>query len=122
MLDELRANIRRAALALIIGFVVVAGALGYWQVWRTDLAHDAANPRVAQERLEEPRGRIVDRTGQVLAASSSTAHSRSSAIVSGDRHTSAYPAGAPKRSSASPNARATAMCSSTSARYLRGSA
>jgi penicillin-binding protein A len=73
MLDDLRANVRRTALALVVGFVVVAGALGYWQVWRAaELADDPANPRVAQVRLEEPRGRILDRTGQVLAASEST--------------------------------------------------
>ncbi|HEY3061849.1 MAG TPA: penicillin-binding protein 2 [Chloroflexota bacterium] len=70
MLDVLRDNVRRTGLALVAGFVVVAVALGYWQVWRAgDLATDPGNPRVAQARLEEPRGRILDRTGQVLATS-----------------------------------------------------
>ena len=70
MLDDLRANVRRAALALLVCFGVVALALGYWQVWRaTDLGQDPANPRVAEEHLVQPRGRILDRTGQVLAAS-----------------------------------------------------
>jgi penicillin-binding protein A len=73
MLDDLRANARRVALVLLAGFCVVALALGYWQVWRAvDLAPDAGNPRVAAERLVEPRGRILDRTGQVLADSEST--------------------------------------------------
>src|ERR1051326_7345076 len=58
----------------MIGFAVVALALGYWQVWRAAaLRQDSANPRVAQERLSEPRGRILDRTGQVLADSRETA-------------------------------------------------
>ncbi len=73
MLDDLRANVRRTGMALVVGFVVVAAALGYWQVWRAgDLAADPANPRVAQARLEEPRGRILDRAGHVLAISEPT--------------------------------------------------
>ena len=70
MLDDVRANVRRTALTLLACFGVVALALGYWQVWRAgDLAQDPANPRVADERQDEPRGRILDRTGQVLADS-----------------------------------------------------
>jgi peptidoglycan glycosyltransferase len=62
--------LRRTARALVVGFVLVAVALGYWQVWRSaDLATDPANPRVAQARLDEPRGRILDRSGEVLAVS-----------------------------------------------------
>jgi peptidoglycan glycosyltransferase len=73
VLDELRGNIRRTALVLLTGFVVVAVALGYWQVWRgADLAIDPANPRVADARLWQPRGRIIDRTGVVLAESETT--------------------------------------------------
>jgi cell division protein FtsI/penicillin-binding protein 2 len=72
VLDDVRANMRRAARALIVGFAIVAAALGYWQVLRTDLATDSRNPRIVQERLDEPRGRILDRTGQVLAVSEST--------------------------------------------------
>src|SRR6185503_7548011 len=42
-------------------------------VWRADdLGPDLANPRVAQERLTQPRGRILDRTGAVLASSEET--------------------------------------------------
>jgi penicillin-binding protein A len=74
VLDDLRGNIRRTGAVLMIGFAVVALALGYWQVWRAaDLGQDSANPRVAQERLSEPRGRILDRTGQVLADARETA-------------------------------------------------
>ena len=68
MLDDLRGNVRRTATALVACFGVVALALGYWQVARgTDLGQDAANPRVANARLLEPRGRILDRNGVVLA-------------------------------------------------------
>lgn len=73
MLDDLRANVRHTALVLLACFGVVAVALGYWQVWRSaDLAQDPANPRVADERLTQARGRVLDRTGQVLADSQST--------------------------------------------------
>jgi peptidoglycan glycosyltransferase len=65
--------VRRAALALLGGFLVVALTLGYWQAWRApDLATDSANPRVAEASREAPRGRIVDRAGQVLAHSERT--------------------------------------------------
>src|SRR6266511_4133518 len=72
MLADLRANIRRTALALVGLFGIIAIALGYWQIMRPDLASDQDNPRVAEERLSEPRGRILDRNGHVLAASEST--------------------------------------------------
>ena len=43
------------------------GGLAYWQVWRTDLASDAHNPR-ALASFEDPlRGRILDRNGNELA-------------------------------------------------------
>lgn len=45
------------------------GALAYWQVWRTDLANGAHNPR-ALASFEDPlRGRILDRGGNELAVS-----------------------------------------------------
>src|ERR1700687_2790206 len=73
MLEDLRANARRTAVVLLACFGVIAVALGYWQGWRAaDLGLDPANPRVADERLSQPRGRILDRTGQVLADSEST--------------------------------------------------
>jgi len=68
MLDDLRTNVRRLALVLMAGFGVVAMALGYWQIVRgADLGEDASNPRVADARSTEPRGRILDRNGVVLA-------------------------------------------------------
>jgi peptidoglycan glycosyltransferase len=68
MLDDLRSNVRRTAVALVACFGVIALALGYWQVVRgADLAQDPANPRVANARVSEPRGRILDRNGVVLA-------------------------------------------------------
>jgi peptidoglycan glycosyltransferase len=70
MLDQLRANMRRTALALMAGFGLLALALGYWQIVRgADLHQDAANPRVATARATEPRGQILDRNGVVLAES-----------------------------------------------------
>ena len=68
-MDDLRGNVRRVGVALVACFCVVALVLGYWQVVRGDLAADAANPRVAEQRRDEPRGRILDRNGQVLAES-----------------------------------------------------
>src|SRR4029450_2861482 len=72
MLADLRLNIRRTAHVLVACFAVIAVALGYWQIARSDLAEDPANPRVAEQRLYQPRGRILDRNGVVLASSEST--------------------------------------------------
>lgn len=71
-LGSLQANIRRVAFAILLGFVVIAFALGYWQLGRTDLASDGGNPRIVEQRLYAPRGRILDRAGQVLAQSEET--------------------------------------------------
>jgi penicillin-binding protein A len=73
VLEEVRFHIRRTALVLLGCFGLVAVALGYWQVVRApDLGNDPANPRVAQARLSERRGRILDRNGEVLAVSEQT--------------------------------------------------
>src|SRR5216683_4090054 len=73
VLEDLRGNLRRTALALLGCFGVIALALGYWQVYRgMELGRDAANPRVADERMTQPRGRILDRNGVVLAESQAT--------------------------------------------------
>lgn len=67
-LADLRQNVRRAATVLMACFGVIALALGYWQIVRgADLGQDPANPRVATARTTEPRGRILDRNGVVLA-------------------------------------------------------
>lgn len=71
--DHLRANVRRIASANLLGFLVIALALGYWQVvGAASLAADSANPRVADARLNQPRGKILDRTGRVVAESKET--------------------------------------------------
>jgi peptidoglycan glycosyltransferase len=64
------ANIRRVALALAAGFLLVSAGLVYWQVVRSQsLAIDPANPRAAEAALRSDRGRILDRAGTVLAQS-----------------------------------------------------
>lgn len=42
------------------------GALGYWQVFRTDLADRIDNPRALASFSDPGRGRILDRDGNVL--------------------------------------------------------
>lgn len=55
--------------AAILGVVVVAGFLTYWQAWRTDLADEDTNPRVLEAFRDPNRGRILDRDGNILAES-----------------------------------------------------
>ncbi len=63
-------HIFRLASILLLGFLVVAGALGYWQVWEADtLVARANNPRLQEEEARIARGTIVDRYGVVLARS-----------------------------------------------------
>lgn len=54
-----------ASLAVVFLFF---GALAYWQVFRTDLAGRADNPRTLEAFHDPSRGRILDRDGNVLAA------------------------------------------------------
>jgi peptidoglycan glycosyltransferase len=50
--------------------LLVAGALGYWQVLRADeLTARSTNPRIIEEERRIARGRILDRNGEVLASS-----------------------------------------------------
>ncbi len=72
-MPDLQRNMRRTAQVLFAGFVVIALTLGYWQILRAaDLGASPDNPRVANARLDQPRGRILDRAGQVLASSTET--------------------------------------------------
>lgn len=59
--------------ALVAGLLVVALALGYWQVLRAgELAAAGGNPRVVEAERRALRGRILDRNGQVLAENRQT--------------------------------------------------
>lgn len=71
MLQEGQFDRRVGAVASVtlLALVVFFGALAYWQVWRTDLASDAHNPRVLEAFSDPNRGRILDRDGNVLAES-----------------------------------------------------
>lgn len=63
-------RIRLAGSLLLVGFLVIAAALGYWQVARAaDLASDPAvsGERLRLEQVRITRGRILDRNGEVLA-------------------------------------------------------
>jgi penicillin-binding protein A len=63
-------NIERLHLTLVLGFAVVALALGYWQFFRQDeILARTTNPRLAEEARRVVRGKLLDRTGAVLAES-----------------------------------------------------
>jgi len=63
-------TIRHVAFLVVLGFVVVAGDLVYWQVFRApELSSRSGNPRAAQAAQQIDRGLIVDRRGIVLAKS-----------------------------------------------------
>ncbi|GAB4544436.1 MAG: penicillin-binding transpeptidase domain-containing protein [Anaerolineae bacterium] len=63
-------NIQRLAHSILIGFVLVAAALFYWQVGRaSDLVIREDNPRLLQAELRVQRGRLLDRHGALLARS-----------------------------------------------------
>src|SRR5690606_4490922 len=69
-LPGIDARNRRVGLALLLGFLVLAGTLGYWQVARaSDLSSDPAvmGERLSREAARITRGRILDRNGEVLA-------------------------------------------------------
>jgi len=52
------------------GFMLIAAALGYWQVLGAeDMLQRPTNPRMVEEERRIVRGRILDRNGQVLASS-----------------------------------------------------
>ncbi len=63
-------NIQRLAQAILLGFTLIALSLLYWQVVRApELLARADNPRLVQAELRLHRGRLLDRTGEVLAYS-----------------------------------------------------
>jgi peptidoglycan glycosyltransferase len=63
-------QIRRIALALILGFVLLTGGVSYWQVAQADrLAGRSGNPRVAELSAREARGTIWSADGVALAES-----------------------------------------------------
>ncbi len=67
--SSLERGILRLAIALLAGFLLVAAALGYWQVLEAGaLQARANNPRNAEEEARTTRGRILDRNGVVLAS------------------------------------------------------
>ena len=63
-------NLQHLQTVLLGGFLMVALTLGYWQFFRQDeLLRLPTNPRIAEEARRVVRGRILDRTGRVLAES-----------------------------------------------------
>ena len=63
-------SIRRLYLAVLIGFGLLAGFLGWWQVVAAgELESKRDNPYVAERERRVDRGRIISADGQVLASS-----------------------------------------------------
>jgi peptidoglycan glycosyltransferase len=82
-------SIHRLYLAVVVGFALLAGFLGWWQVVAADdLEARQGNPLTAEREREVDRGRIISADGQVLA--------RSVPVASGGRTTyrRVYPQGA----------------------------
>ena len=66
-------SIRRMSLVLTVMLLVLALITGYWQVSRgAALSARDDNPRLVLAEQQIPRGAILDRNGQPLAASQST--------------------------------------------------
>ena len=64
------AQIRHAALAILLGFLVLSAGVSYWQVLRRDDLDDrAGNPRIAELSAREERGTIWSADGVALARS-----------------------------------------------------
>ena len=63
-------QIQAIGTAFLIGFAILAGGAGYWQVLRApQLAAAPANPRTVEAERRAQRGAIVDRAGEALAES-----------------------------------------------------
>src|SRR5262249_35715504 len=66
--SDVARNVQRLQTVFLGGFMLVALTLGYWQFFRQhDLLARATNPRTAGQAALVQRGRILDRTGTVLA-------------------------------------------------------
>ncbi|MCC6177834.1 MAG: penicillin-binding protein 2 [Chloroflexi bacterium] len=66
----MRANLQRLHAVLLVGFAIVALALGYWQMFRqNEVLARSTNPRLAEAERRVVRGKILDRNGTVLAQS-----------------------------------------------------
>ncbi len=66
-------RLRQIFVVFLAGFVLLAGALFYWQIYRgPQLLARADNPRHHEEKVREPRGRLLDRQGRVLVESLAT--------------------------------------------------
>jgi peptidoglycan glycosyltransferase len=63
-------NIRRIGQFVLLGFVLIAASMVYWQLARAPgLVAREDNPRLVQAELRTQRGRLLDRRGEVLAYS-----------------------------------------------------
>jgi peptidoglycan glycosyltransferase len=63
-------SIRRLYLVIVIGFALLAGFLGWWQVVAAgELERRGDNPYVAERERRIDRGQIISADGQVLASS-----------------------------------------------------
>lgn len=63
-------HVYRLALFFVVGFLVLSGALVYWQVIRAaDIGQGPSNPRTVEAARNVVRGKILDRNGAVLAES-----------------------------------------------------
>ena len=64
------ANIRRLTFVIAIAFLITSIGVGYWSLVAADeLNADPFNPRLIAAVRDRPRGKIVDASGRVLAAS-----------------------------------------------------
>ncbi len=70
MSRSIAANIRRLTFVIAVAFLLTSIGVGYWSlVAADDLNADPFNPRLIAAVRDRPRGRIVDASGRVLAAS-----------------------------------------------------
>ena len=78
-------TIVHVALVLALAFAVLAGAGGYWAVVRsTDLTHTPYDPAVIAASRTVPRGRIIDREGNVLVRNKEDANGELYRVYSGE--------------------------------------